>query len=60
MHQKAVDNQNNMKIKLNEKTMDLKEEHMKVLNNAVRKKIYNHQHQMNLSTRKEPPIWNGK
>ena len=48
MHQKSVENQNNMKIKLNEKTMNMKEEHMKVLNDAVRKERYNHQHQMNL------------
>ena len=48
MRQKAVDNQNDMKIKLNEKTMNMKEEHMKELNDAVRKETYNLQHQMNL------------
>ena len=48
MRQKAVDNQNDMKIKLNEKTMNMKEEHMKELNDAVRKVIYDLQHRMNL------------
>ena len=41
LHQKNLENENELRIKLNEKTMKIKEEHKKNLENVVKKEIYN-------------------
>merc|ERR1719270_422244 len=52
MRQKSVDNVNELKIKLNDKTMELKEEHQREVEEAVKKEIKSLKNQMEQQAKK--------
>ena len=52
MRQRSVDNVNELKIKLNDKTMELKEEHQREVEEAVKKEIKSLKNQMEQQAKK--------
>jgi len=52
LRQRSVDNMNELKIKLNKKAMELKEEHQKEVEEAVNKEINSFKNQMDLQEKK--------